>query len=253
MALTSSMSYDFSNQGVVITGGARGIGRSIVEYFARGGATTVFTYAQSAGPAEELVGSLRAEGLKVQGAQVDVASFEAMAAFIDAIHKEHGRIDVLVNNAGIIRDTLVLMMAKDDWQKVIDTNLTGAFNAIKPISKIMLRQKRGSIINLSSVVASKPSRGHSNYAASKGAIESFTRALATELGAKNIRVNAVAPGMIETDMSQAVRDHAGEVILEQIGLRRYGKPEEIAQVVGFLASEASSYVTGAVIPVDGGM
>lgn len=244
---------DFKEQVAVVTGGSRGIGRSIVETLASRGAKVVFTYAQSAGPAEELVAALSQRGYHVSAAKVDSGNFEEVSQFVELTQKSMGRIDILVNNAGIIKDTLILTMSKDDWGSVINTNLNGAYHFIKPIARVMLKQRHGSIVNLSSIVATKPGRGHSNYAASKGAIESMTKAIAAELGAKNIRVNAVAPGMIETDMSKAVRDHAGEQMLEQIALRRLGKPEDIAHAVAFLCSDQASYITGTVLAVDGGM
>lgn len=244
---------ELKEQVAIVTGGSRGIGRAIVETLATRGVKVVFTYAQSSGPAEDLVATLTQKGFQVSAAKVDSGNFDEVAQFIDQTYKTHGRIDILVNNAGIIKDTLILTMSKDDWNSVINTNLNGAYHFIKPVTRIMLKQKRGSIVNLSSIVATKPGRGHCNYAASKGAIESMTKAIAMELGAKGIRVNAVAPGMIDTDMTKAVRDHAGEQMLEQIALRRMGRPEDIANAVAFLCSEEAAYITGTVLAVDGGM
>jgi 3-oxoacyl-[acyl-carrier protein] reductase len=243
----------FKDKVVLITGGTRGIGRTIAENFARRGATTLITYASSQSQADELVNSLRKEGGNVHAYKVDIKDTEAMDTMIDGIAKEFGQIDVLVNNAGIVRDTLILTMDKAAWTDVITTNLTGAYNTIRPISRLMLRKRSGAIINMSSIAASKPGRGHSNYAASKGGIEAMTRALAAELGGKGVRVNCVAPGMIETEMSQAVRDHAGDQILDSIVLKRYGKTQDIANAVMFLASDLSSYITGEVLHVDGGI
>ncbi len=247
------MELSFKDKVVLITGGTRGIGRTIAENFARRGATTLITYASSQSQADELVNSLRKEGGNVHAYKVDIKDTEAMDTMIDGIAKEFGQIDVLVNNAGIVRDTLILTMDKAAWTDVITTNLTGAYNTIRPISRLMLRKRSGAIINMSSIAASKPGRGHSNYAASKGGIEAMTRALAAELGGKGVRVNCVAPGMIETEMSQAVRDHAGDQILDSIVLKRYGKTQDIANAVMFLASDLSSYITGEVLHVDGGI
>jgi len=237
----------------LITGGSRGIGRCIAESFARSGATTLITYASAAAKADELVASLRADGLKAHAYKVDVKDTEAMGELVETVAKEFGKIDVLVNNAGVTRDNLIMMMDKDDWAEVLTTNLTGVYNAIKPVSRQMLRKRGGSIINLSSIAASKPGRGHSNYAATKGGIESLTKALAQEFGSKNIRVNCVAPGMIETDMSQKVRELAGDLILDSIVLKRYGAPQDIANAVMFLASDLASYITGEILHVDGGI
>lgn len=247
------MNWNFEGKVVIVTGGSRGIGRATATAFARAGATTIITYASSSAAAEEWVNELKSDDRHVSCYGVDVKNTEAMADFINTIAKEHGQIDVLVNNAGIIRDTLIMMMDKNDWADVIETNLTGVYNAIKPVSKLMMRKRSGAIINLSSIVATKPGRGQANYAATKGGVESITKALAMELGAKGIRVNAVAPGMIETDMTQVVRDAAGEEISKNIALRRFGQPEDIANAVLFLASDAASYITGEVLHVDGGL
>jgi 3-oxoacyl-[acyl-carrier protein] reductase len=169
------------------------------------------------------------------------------------IEREHGRLDVLVNNAGVVKDQLIMAMDDADWATVIDTNLTGAFRVIKPVAKLMMRKRQGAIVNLSSIAGSRPGRGHCNYAASKGGIEAMTKALAVELAARNIRVNAVAPGMIETDMSKTVRDAAGPEILSRILLKRYGTPADIANAVLYLASDLAAYVTGTVLHVDGGI
>jgi len=247
------LSFSFQDKVVLITGGSRGIGRCIAESFARSGATTLITYASAAAKADELVASLRADGLKAHAYKVDVKDTEAMGELVETVAKEFGKIDVLVNNAGVTRDNLIMMMDKDDWAEVLTTNLTGVYNAIKPVSRQMLRKRGGSIINLSSIAASKPGRGHSNYAATKGGIESLTKALAQEFGSKNIRVNCVAPGMIETDMSQKVRELAGDLILDSIVLKRYGAPQDIANAVMFLASDLASYITGEILHVDGGI
>lgn len=247
------MQISFSEKIALVTGGTRGIGRAIVQQLAQSGATVVFTYAGSKAQAEELQGSLQAQGHKVTGAQVDVKDGLAVAGIVEMIEKEHGRLDVLVNNAGIIRDQLVLMMDQSDWDDVISTNLTGVYNTIKPAARLMMRKRRGAIVNLSSIAGTRPGRGHANYAASKGGIEALTKALAVELAGKSIRVNAVAPGVIETDMSKDVRDAAGAQILERIPLKRYGTVDDVANCVLFLASDLAAYVTGTVLHVDGGV
>jgi 3-oxoacyl-[acyl-carrier protein] reductase len=238
---------------VLVTGGSRGIGQALVRQFAAEGAAVVFTYASQENVAQELVSSLHGQGGRASAAKVDVRDGEAMSAIVDMIEKEHGRLDVLVNNAGIVRDTLVMSMENQDWDDVLATNLTGAFNTIRPAARLMMRKRQGSIVNLSSIAATRPGRGHANYAASKGGIEALTKALAVELAPKNIRVNCVAPGMIDTDMSKDVRQLAGDQILSRILLKRYGTPQDIANAVLFLASDLSAYMTGTVMHVDGGI
>jgi 3-oxoacyl-[acyl-carrier protein] reductase len=246
------MHTSFADQVVLITGGTRGIGRAVVEAFAADGAHVVFTYNSSDAAAEELCGALRGKGGSVVARKVDVRDAQGVGETIAMIEKEHGRLDVLVNNAGIIRDTLILAMEDQDWGDVLATNLTGAFNAIRPAAKLMMRKRKGAIVNVSSIAGSRPGRGHCNYAASKGGLEAMTKALAVELSSRNIRVNCVAPGVIETDMSEEVRRQAGDLILERIPLKRYGRPEEIAHAVQFLASDLSGFITGTVLHVDGG-
>ena len=247
------MEISFKDKIVLITGGSRGIGRMTAEKFAAAGATTLITYANSAAKAEELVGELKGKGYNAHCYKVDVKDTAAMEEFINTTAKEFGQIDVLVNNAGVVRDNLIMMMSPEEWTDVINTNLTGVYNAIKPCARHMMRKRTGAIINLSSIAGSKPGRGHSNYAATKGGIEAMTKALAQELGAKGIRVNAVAPGMIETDMSQAVRDAASDQILEAIVLKRFGQAEDIANAILFLASDQAGYITGETLHVDGGI
>jgi 3-oxoacyl-[acyl-carrier protein] reductase len=246
------MQVSFANQIVLVTGGSRGIGRAIVSAFAQDGAKVYFTYASQEDAAKALVGSLSEQGLAVQAAKVDVRDAAAVNELIDLIEREHDKLDVLVNNAGVTRDGLLMTMEDKDWSDVLSTNLTGAFNLIRPAARLMLRRRRGAIINLSSIAGTRPGRGHANYAATKGGIEALTKALAVELAPRNIRVNCVAPGVIETDMSQEVRSLAGDQILSRVLLKRYGKPEEIAHAVQFLASDLAAYVTGTVLHVDGG-
>ena len=199
-----------------------------------------------------LEAQLKELGHSVLAVRANVCAPEDMQGVIDMIEAEFGRLDCLVNNAGVIQDNLVLSMSRNEWDSVIDTNLTGAFNCIKPAATLMMKARSGTIINISSIAATRPGRGHSNYAASKGGLEAMTKALAVELAPKGIRVNCIAPGMIETDMSKDVRELAGERILEKILLGRFGRPEEVADAVSFLSGSMATYVTGTVLHVDGG-
>jgi 3-oxoacyl-[acyl-carrier protein] reductase len=248
-----SDNLEFADQVVIITGGSRGIGKAMVEAFAHGGARVVFTYVNGSDAARQLESSLRDKGLSVQAMQVDVRDEKAVEEAVTVVEKEHSRIDVLINNAGITHDGLIMTMEDKSWSDVLATNLNGAFHFCRSVSRFMMRRRQGSIINISSLVATRPGRGHCNYAASKGGLEAMTKALAIELAPRNIRVNCVAPGLIETDMSKDVRALAGDEILQRIPLKRYGQPAEVAAVVKFLSSKAASYITGSVIHVDGGL
>ncbi len=249
------MFSDLSLEGRVclITGGSRGIGAACAKRLAAAGAHVVLTYASSKGAADEVVASIEAAGGRAEAHQLDVKDGEAITALVADLQERLSQIDVLVNNAGIVKDNLLLTMSDDEWLDVLQTNLTGAVRMAKAVAMGMMMKRRGSIINLSSIAAAKPNRGQANYAASKGGVESFTRALAAELGRKKVRVNAVAPGVIETDMSQRVRDEAGAEIKKRVLLRRFGTPDDIAAAVHFLASDASAYITGQVLTVDGGI
>ena len=237
---------------ILVTGGSRGIGRAIVELFAAEGADVSFFYRENAALADEVVGKVRAGRGKAQALKVDVRDAEACNAAVKQIVEHSGHIDVLVNNAGVIRDNLLAMLSDDDIRTVLDTNVGGVFNVTRAVVPHMVSRRRGKIINLSSVAASKGGRGQSNYAASKGAIEALTGALAVELGSRKITVNAIAPGVIETEMSQTVRELAGDEVRAKVVLRRFGQPAEVAHAVWFLASSLSDYITGQVILVDGG-
>ena len=244
---------DLQGRVAIVTGGSRGIGRATVEHFANAGATVLFTYqSENSKAIAEDLRQYGHESAPVIGYQVDASDPSQCQEFVAMVEREFGGVDILVNNAGIIRDGLLMTMEEKDWNQVMATNIGSLYGMTKPVLPMMLKKRRGSIVNLSSVAASRPGRGHSNYAASKGAVESFTKALAAEIGGKGIRVNAVAPGMIATDMSQEVRDAAEDHIKQRIALKRIGKPAEIARAILFLASDASSYITGAVLPVDGG-
>lgn len=243
------------DQVAVVTGGSRGIGKAVVQALAKEGAKVAFVYKGSADAAKALEAEVTAAGGVAKAHQADVADPAAGERVVEAVLAEWGRVDILVNNAGVIRDKLFLQMEPDDWNAVIGTNLTGAFGFCKAVARQMaFKQRSGRIINVSSIAAEHVNPGQANYAASKGALNSLTRVLAAELGRRNVLVNAVAPGFVETDMSQAVRNLAGEDNLKKlIPVRRLGKPEDIAAVVVFLAGPGAAYITGQVISVDGGL
>jgi 3-oxoacyl-[acyl-carrier protein] reductase len=242
------------DQSALVTGGSRGIGRSIVLAFLKEGAKVAFVYKGSKDAADRLVAEASQSGGTVQAIQGDVAQPDTAKRIVEKVLSDWGRIDILVNNAGIIRDGLFVRMEPADWDAVIATNLNGTFQFCHAVAAQMaLRQRSGRIINVSSVAAQHVNAGQCNYSASKGAVNSFTRALAVELAGRSVTVNAVAPGFIETDMSEAVRNKAGDLIKKMIPAKRLGKPEDIASVVVFLASPASAYITGQVITVDGGL
>lgn len=237
----------------LVTGGSRGIGRAIVKALAAEGAKVAFVYRGSQPAADSLVKEVTAAGGMVLALQADVTSLEAAQGIAERIEKEWGRIDILVNNAGVIADDLFVRMEPEAWTKVLQTNLGGTYNFCRAFAYTMMKQRRGRIINISSVAAEHVNPGQTNYAASKGAINAFTRALAAELAPRNVTVNAIAPGFIETDMSEAVRNKAGDMIKKFIPMRRIGQADDIARVAVFLASDESSYITGQVITVDGGL
>jgi 3-oxoacyl-[acyl-carrier protein] reductase len=236
----------------IVTGGSRGIGRAIVELFAAEGADVTFFFRDNAEAAEDVVKAGQAAGRKIASEKVDVRDSKACAAAVDRVAERAGRVDILVNNAGLIRDNQLAAMDDEDVELVLDTNIGGVFNVTRAVVPHMIVQRAGKIVNLSSVAGEKGGRGQTNYAASKGAINAFTRSLAVELAPRKITVNGVAPGVIETEMSQAVRDMAGDEIKSRILLKRYGRPEEIAYAVWFLASRYADYVTGQILAVDGG-
>jgi len=237
----------------LVTGGSRGIGRSIVETLAREGAKVAFVYKGSQDAANALAAELTAKGSEVIAIQGDVSSTEDADRIVAEVVAKWGRLDILVNNAGIIKDGLLATMERDAWQAVIDTNLTGVYNFCHAAVRQMMGQRYGRIVNMSSVAAEYGNQGQVNYAASKGGIQGLTRCLATEIGKRKITVNAVAPGFIETDMTEAVRNMGGDKIVDNVPLKRLGKPEDIANAVLFLASDEASYITGVTLTVDGGM
>ncbi|MFL5340403.1 MAG: 3-oxoacyl-ACP reductase family protein [Gemmataceae bacterium] len=243
------------DQIALVTGGSRGIGRGIVQEFARQGAKVAFVYRGNQAAADSLVSEVTQAGGTALAFQGDVAAPDTAARCIHQVQTTWGgRLDILVNNAGVIRDGLFVRMSEDDWRTVISTNLDGVFRFCRIASEIMaLKQRSGRIINISSVAADHVNKGQVNYVASKGAVNALTKALASELAARSVTVNAIAPGFIETDMSEAIRNAAGDVIKKMIPIKRFGKPEDIAALAVFLASPAASYITGQIITVDGGL
>jgi 3-oxoacyl-[acyl-carrier protein] reductase len=247
------MKIDLAGQVALVTGGGRGIGRACSLALARLGATVIINYKQSHDAAGRLEKEIGGEGGSGRAYQADVSDPAAVEAMFDFIRKEYRRLDILVNNAGIIRDTLLLSMTVEDWTSVQATNLTGPFLCTRHAVEIMLGQGGGKIVNLASATASIGGRGQTNYAASKGGLVAFSRAGAVELARKGIRINAVLPGVIETDMSVTIRRLAADKLLERIPARRFGQAEEVANLVAFLASDASGYIVGQAIAVDGGL
>jgi 3-oxoacyl-[acyl-carrier protein] reductase len=238
-----------AGKAVIVTGGSRGIGRATVERFAD---DVTFFFRDHAAAAEAVVAAGRSAGQRIAAERVDVRDAAACAAAVERIAERCGRIDVLVNNAGVIRDNLLALLEDEDVRTVLETNVGGVFNVTRAVVPHMIAKRAGKIINLSSVAGDKGGRGQTNYAASKGAINALTRALAVELASRRITVNAVAPGVIETEMSQAVRELAPDEVKSRILLRRFGTPQEVAHAVWFLASRYADYITGQVLHVDGG-
>jgi 3-oxoacyl-[acyl-carrier protein] reductase len=241
------------DQVALVTGGSRGIGRAIVKAFAAEGAKVALVYRGNQAAADALVQEVAQAGGTALALQTDVTNTEAAQAAAERVSREWGRLDILVNNAGIIRDDLFVRMEPEAWRSVLETNLGGTYNFCRAVAYTLMRQRRGRIINISSVAAEHVNLGQANYAASKGAVNALTRALAVELASRNVTVNAIAPGFIETDMSEAVRNKAGDMIKKIIPMRRLGQPEDIARVAVFLASADASYITGQVLTVDGGL
>ena len=238
---------NFEGKVVLVTGGTRGIGRAIAKAFKDAGATVYIT-----GTTEERTKKV-AEELGVKGLKMDVTNREEVKKGVDEILKTEGKIDVLINNAGITRDTLFIRMKDEDWDAVINTNLNGVFNVTKAVIPAMVKQRSGNVINISSVVGFTGNVGQANYSATKSALLGFTKSLAKELGGRNIRVNCIAPGYITTDMTEKIPEKIKQELIKSIPLRREGKPEEIASVCLFLASDMASYITGTVIHVNGGL
>lgn len=237
----------------LITGASRGIGKGIAEKFVAEGATVAFTYRSSEEKARALEAELTANGGTAKGFKSDAGDFEQAAKLVEDVVKEFGTVDIVINNAGITRDNLLMRMSEEHWDEIMDVNLKSVFNLTKAVMRTMLKARSGSIINMSSVVGVKGNAGQSNYAASKAGIIGFTKSVAAELGSRNIRCNAVAPGFIETEMTAAL----GEEVIQQwrdgIPLKRGGSPDDVANLCLFLASDMSTYITGQTINVDGGM
>jgi len=234
----------------IVTGGSRGIGRAVVETLAAAGLHVIFTYRENTGAATQVVNE-SARG-NISAEIVDGRDAAACEALVEKVVEKHGKIDLLVNNAGVIRDNLLAMLSEEDVRTVLETNVIGTFNMTRAVVPHMISKRRGNIVNISSVSGEKGGRGQTNYAASKGAINAFTKSLAAELAPRGIRVNAVAPGVIETEMSKAVRELAGDQIQSRILLRRIGQPLDVAHAVWFLSSRFADYITGEILHVDGG-
>jgi len=241
------------DKNVIITGASRGIGKGIAEVFASHGANVAFTYSSSEAPALALEKELQAKGVKAKAYQSNAASFEASEKLIAQVLEDFDSIDVLINNAGITKDNLLMRMGEADFDKVIEVNLKSVFNMTKAVQRTMLKQRNGSIINMSSVVGVKGNAGQTNYAASKAGIIGFTKSVALELGSRNIRCNAIAPGFIETEMTEKLDEKTVQGWRDGIPLKRGGTPDDVANACLFLASDLSGYVTGQVLNVDGGM
>ncbi|MFA5809892.1 MAG: 3-oxoacyl-[acyl-carrier-protein] reductase [Thermoleophilia bacterium] len=245
--------YRLAGQVALVTGGARGIGRATVIALAHAGASVAINYQHSHEAAEALADSLRSTGVKLTTVQGDVADAAQVKAMIEQAEEALGRISILVNNAGITRDTLTMRMSEEDFDAVIVTSLRGAFLCSRAVARGMMKARGGSIINVSSVIGRRGNPGQANYAAAKAGLIGFTKSLARELGPRGVRVNAVAPGYVITDMTSELPDEMKDKILENTPLGRLATPEEIASVIVFLASPAAGYITGAVIPIDGGL
>jgi 3-oxoacyl-[acyl-carrier protein] reductase len=247
------MNMDFKDKVVLVTGGSRGIGRACSVAFAKRGATVVLSYAGNEAAATETVKLVTEAGGKGKAIRFDVANPEECTKAIDETVKELGRLDVLVNNAGITIDGLIMRYSDADYCKTLDTNLKGAFNLIRAVSRPMMKQRAGCIINMTSIVGEMGNAGQSAYAASKAGLIGLTKAMAKELAPRNIRVNAVSPGFIETDMTQHIPEEAKKMMLQVTPLQRLGRAEEVAAATVFLASSDASYITGEVLKVNGGM
>lgn len=244
---------DLSGKVALVTGASRGIGRKIAVTLAGYGASVIVNYNGSWEKADEVVKEITDNGGQAEAIQCNVAEFDRAKELIDGIVKTYGRLDILVNNAGITKDNLIMKMSEDDFDAVIDTNLKGAFNCIRHVSRQMLKQRSGRIINISSVSGVMGNVGQANYCASKAGIIGLTKSVARELGSRGITSNAVAPGFIRTEMTDVLPEDVKKAMGEQIPLKRFGETEDVAETVAFLASDHAGYITGQVIQVDGGM
>ena len=237
----------------VVTGGARGIGKAIALELAKAGNLVVINYNGSEEKARETKAEIEAAGGQADILQCNVADFDACEAFFKAVAEKYGRVDILVNNAGVTKDGLLMKMSEEDFSRVVDINLKGTFNCIRHVSRMMLKQRSGRIISLSSVVGLRGNAGQANYCAAKAGVIGITKSVAREMASRGITVNAIAPGFIRTEMTDVLRDDIKKTLMEQIPMKNFGEVEDIANTVAFLASEDARYITGQVISVDGGM
>jgi len=247
------MKIDLTDRVAVVTGGSRGIGRAICSLLAQAGAKVVINFNRSEEKAGEVKKEINGAGGHAAIFKADISNPEEVNALFDFVRDTYSQIDILVNNAGVIKDNLLLGMDVSEWDRVLDTNLRGAFLCTKAASEMMMTRHYGKIVNISSTGAIRGGRGQTNYASAKGGLISFTRACAVELASKGVQVNSVLPGMIVTDMSSRVRKRAGDMILEKIPAARFGEPGDVANLIVFLASDGADYITGQAISVDGGM
>ena len=237
----------------LITGASKGIGRAIAQVYAQQGASVAFTYLSSVEKGEALEKELEAEGVKAKGYRSDASDFAAAQELITSVVEDFGKLDVLINNAGITRDNLLMRMSEEQWDEIMNINLKSCFNTVKAVARPFMKQRSGSIINMSSVVGVKGNAGQGNYAASKAGIIGFSKSIALELGSRGIRSNVIAPGFIETEMTAALDEKTVQSWRDAIPLKRGGQPEDVANACVFLGSDMSSYISGQVIQVDGGM
>ena len=244
---------EFKGKTVLVTGGSRGIGAAIAQSFAEQGATIALNYAGSQEAAEEIREKILAMGVECKIYQGDVSDFSQVENMIKTVEEDFSGIDILVNNAGVTKDSLFMRMKEEDWDKVIDTNLKGVYNCSKSVIRGMIKRKFGKIINITSVVALSGNIGQANYAASKAGVIGFTKSLAQELGSRNIQVNSVAPGYIETSMTESIPQNIKDELIKKIPSGRIGSPDDVANAVVFLASDNANYITGQVISVNGGL